>query len=153
MLSKISRHHVLSFSGTLLLLVVLQKALGILFYTTDWSPVGPGRWLQHPGPMMDPQVSYAFFFDLLIAKTLPYFLTGTLASLLFGRLGSKLSLLFGFLYAAFVVPVDGPTPEGQVIRWLMTYIRVATVSLGIGVSQALLNVAAKLRAGYSRPRQ
>src|SRR2546425_3412871 len=55
------------------------------------EPCGPGRWLQHPGPMMDPQVSYAFFFDLLIAKTLPYFLTGTLASLLFGRLGSKRS--------------------------------------------------------------
>ena len=117
------------------------------------EPCGPGSVAAAPGADDGPTSQLCLFFRSSNRETLPYFLTGTLASLLFGRLGSKLSLLFGFLYAAFVVPVDGPTPEGQVIRWLMTYIRVATVSLGIGVSQALLNVAAKLRAGYSRPRQ
>lgn len=152
-LPKISKRHVLSFLGTLLLLMVLRHAVGILFHTMDWSPVRLGRWPQHPERMLDPQDAYALHFDLLLVQTLPYFLTGMLASLLFGRLGSKLSLLFGFLYAAFVVPMDGPTPEGQVIRWLMTYIRAATVSLGIGASQALLYLSTKLRRAYSRRRQ
>lgn len=138
--------------GTVVLLLVLDILASVFFEEMPWSPTYRAKWIRS-GEALDPQYAYAFLFDLFLVETLPYFLTGLFAFLFFRSIGTKLALLVCFLHAAFVAPIDGPTPEGEVIRWLMTYIRIATVVLGISVSQVLVSFSQTVRRVYTQRRQ